>query len=668
MKIIESFPQRVREVETCWIPLSDGCRLAARLWLPEGAEKARVPVVFEYIPYRRRDFTRARDEPIHHYFAGHGYASLRVDIRGSGDSDGVADDEFLESEMEDAVQVIAWLAAQPWSSGSVGMFGKSWGGMNALMVAARRPPALKAILSVCSTDDRYLDTDHYLGGCLTDVQMIWGAMFLAYLRRPPDPDVVGERWRDMWQERLDNAVSPLENWFRHQRYDAFWKRGSVCEDWSAITCAVYLVGGWLDGFSNSIFRMVAGLECPRKALVGPWGHHYPHDGWPGPAIGFLQDAIRWWDCWLKGLDNGLMAEPLLRVWMQESSLPDPAAPERAGRWVAEHAWPSPSITTQAYALNPGRLDAKPAPETGATVRSPQTVGLAGPVWNYIEHQAADQRADDGGSLCFDSEPLCERLEILGAPVVVLELASDRPVALAALRLNDVAPDGASLFVTCGLLNLTRRDGHERPEPLEPGRRYRVRIALDEIAHSFAPGHRIRIAVSTSCWHRVWPPPGGAALTVYTGASSLELPLRPAQPADAELRPFDGPESARPMRRTTLRPGTRRSTISRDVSAGEVVVTHMIDNGVYRIDDHGLEVEEVVVDRFAIREDDPLAASSTSERIYAFGRGEWRIRLECRVAVTSTAHAFRVRSHLASFEGETRVDSKEWDTTFLRDLL
>ena len=94
-------------------------------------------------------------------------------------------DEYEEQEQLDAVEVIAWLARQPWCAGNVGMFGKSWGGIVALQVAARRPPELKSILSVCATDNTYFDNDHYLGGCLTDIQMVWGTLFLAQLRRPP---------------------------------------------------------------------------------------------------------------------------------------------------------------------------------------------------------------------------------------------------------------------------------------------------------------------------------------------------------------------------------------------------------------------------------------------------------------------------------------------------
>ena len=262
--------------------MSDGCRIAARIWLPAGAEAAPAPAILEYIPYRKRDFMRARDEPIHRYFAQNGYAAVRVDLRGSGDSDGVLLDEYTQQELDDALEIIAWIAAQPWCSGAVGMMGISWGGFNALQVAALDPPALKAIITLCSTDDRYADDAHYMGGCLLNENLQWGAILMTYCAYPPDPHIVGERWRAMWRERLDHLVPFPALWLQHQWRDGFWKHGSVCEDYGAIKCAVYAIGGWADGYSNAVPRLMHGLSCPRKGLIGPWAHRFPHNGVPGP--------------------------------------------------------------------------------------------------------------------------------------------------------------------------------------------------------------------------------------------------------------------------------------------------------------------------------------------------------------------------------------------------
>jgi putative CocE/NonD family hydrolase len=338
-----------------------------------------------------------------------------------------------------------------------------------------------------------------MGGCMTKDNPDWGAVMFSHVSTPPDPEIVGERWRDMWMARLENLRPWVIPWIEHQRRDGYWQHGSVCEDFGRIEIPVYAVNGWADNYAASIPRLLAGLRGPRKGLIGPWAHNFPHDGQPGPAIGWLQEALRWWDHWLKGKDTGIMDEPMLRVWMQDSVPPAASYPERPGRWVAEDRWPSPRIKPRRYALNPGRLAARAGKETPLAICSPQTVGLtAGEIGRYGAGAefATDQREDDGGSLVFLSDPLPERVEILGEPVVELELASDKPNALVAVRLNDVAPDGRSFRATYGLLNLTHRDSHEHAAPLVPGQRYRVAVPLEAVAHAFPAGHRIAVSIST----------------------------------------------------------------------------------------------------------------------------------------------------------------------------
>jgi putative CocE/NonD family hydrolase len=359
MEIVDEFLRPVREIENVFIELADGCRLAARIWLPADAEGDPVPAILEYLPYRKRDGTSQRDALTHPYVAGHGYACVRVDMRGNGESDGLMLDEYSLQEQDDALEVIGWIARQPWCIGAIGMIGISWGGFNGLQVAARRPPALKAVITLCSTDDRYADDIHFMGGCLLNDNLSWASTMFAYSSRPPDPALLGERWRELWLHRLENTVLLVDEWLRHQRRDRQWRHGSVCEDFDAIQCPVYAVGGWADGYSNAIPRLLAGLTVPRKGLIGPWAHRYPHFATPGPQIGFLQECLRWWDHWLKGIDTGIMAEPLYRVWMQESAPPQAHYDERPGRLVAEPSWPSPNIAALDYGLAPGRLTSLP---------------------------------------------------------------------------------------------------------------------------------------------------------------------------------------------------------------------------------------------------------------------------------------------------------------------
>ena len=357
-QVKSEFPCRVQDIENIWIPMPDGAQLAARLWLPENAERDPVPAILEYIPYRKRDFTRHRDSISHPFIAGHGYACIRVDLRGSGESDGVLTDEYTQQELQDGCVVLDWISRQPWCSGKVGMVGISWGGFNGLQIATLQPQALSGVISLCSTDDRYADDIHHMGGCLLGDNLSWASVMFAYNSLPPDPQIVGERWREMWHARLDGSGLWLETWLRHQRRDAYWRHGSIAESYEAVKCPVLAISGWADGYSNAVFRLLSNLKVPRKGLIGPWSHKYPHIASPGPAIGFLQESLRWWDHWLKDKDTGVMDEPMLRVWMQDSVPPTSNYDHRPGRWVAEPEWPSPNVAldnSAAYARpHPGR--------------------------------------------------------------------------------------------------------------------------------------------------------------------------------------------------------------------------------------------------------------------------------------------------------------------------
>src|SRR6476661_3890034 len=363
--------------------------------MPEDAEDEPVPALLEYLPYRKDDETAARDAVRHPYLAGHGYASVRVDMRGSGDSDGLLLDEYLPQEQLDAVEVIEWLAAQPWCTGAVGMFGISWGGFN----------ALQAVIAVSTTHDRYTDDGHWCGGCVYQPMLDWATSMLAYNARPPDPAVVGDGWRDLWLARLEGSRPFIESWLGHQTRDDYWLQGSVCADYGAIRCPVYVVSGWCDWYRNPVFALLEGLDVPCKGLIGPWAHTYPEQAAPGPAIGFLQESLRWWDRWLKGSENGIESEPRLLAWMTE-----PFAPghhdDLPGRWVAEPGWPSANVETRTLTLTAdGGLSLGTSDEAELPVRGLQTEGLDN-AWVF----SPDQSAADSRELSFTSEPLTERVE------------------------------------------------------------------------------------------------------------------------------------------------------------------------------------------------------------------------------------------------------------------
>ncbi|MER9657864.1 CocE/NonD family hydrolase [Mesorhizobium sp. M0152] len=673
--------RRVRDIENIWIPMSDGTKLAARMWLPEDAEENPVPVLLEYIPYRKRDVVRFRDETIHPYLASHGYACVRPDIRGSGDSEGLPQDEYVKQEQDDGVEIIAWLASQTWCTGKVGMFGKSWGGFSALQVAARRPPELKAIITVCSTDDRYTDDVPYHGGLIHDSTFLeWGGQWPALCARSPDPAIVGDRWREMWMQRLNNLDYYTVNWLTHQHRDAFWKHGSISEDYGAIQCPVYAVGGWVDPYRCTVSRMLANLKCPRKGLIGPWGHQYPNEVDPGPAIDWLTESLRWWDYWLKDIDTGIMDEPMHRVWMQREPTMR-GMHQSPGRWVAEDSWPSPRITPRKLYLTKDGLESNAGEETSRVLNPLQTVGITAPRFGIRDIDAeapTDQRVDDARSLTFDSEPLEEEFGILGQPVVTLDLAVDKPVAALAIRLNEVEPDGLSKRVTYEVLNLTHRNSDEFPEPMVPGRRYRIRIPLQDCAHVFKSGRRIRVAISTSHWPAFWPSPEPVTLTLYAGRSELELPVRPPRAEDADLKPFARafvPEHT--SRRTVLEEAPAPTRIHEwDVAANKLTTRTFFHGDVlaglaagrYRIDATGTEMSKTASEVTEILDHDPTSAKVETQYVEAMKRGDWSIRVESRLRFSLTKDNFLFVGQIKAFEDDKEVFAKTWDRTIARLLV
>ena len=674
MRIQKEFPRAVREIENTFISTRDGTKLAARIWLPEDAEESPVPAIFEYIPYRKRDLTAQRDAVHHPYFAGHGYAAVRVDIRGSGDSEGVLTDEYLQSELDDGVDVIAWLAEQPWCTGKVGMFGISWGGFNGLQIASLQPPALSAVVTMCSTDDRYADDVHYMGGCLLGDNLSWASTMLAYNSMPPHPDLVGDRWRDLWMQRLRGSGLWLKNWLEHQHRDDFWKHGSICEDWSKVTVPVLAGSGWADGYSNAVFRLLENLSGPRLGLIGPWSHKYPHLGVPGPAIGFLQECLRFWDRWLKGKETGIMSEPMLRVWMQDSCEPSTGYELRPGRWIGEPQWPSDNVTDQEFRLSPHHLVpmAEDVPEMERAIQSPGSVGLFSGKWcsySAPPDLPDDQREEDGGSLVFETFPLTEGIEILGSPYVHLELESDQPVAMVAVRLSDVLPDGKATRITYGLLNLTHRDGHEEPKPIVPGQRMRVSVKMNRMAQRIPRGHSIRLSVSSNYWPLAWPSPEPVTLRVFAGVSTLAIPMRrwPSE-TDEPIVHFEEPQGSAPLSTTVLHDGEHRWRVIRDLGKNTSELEVINDRGLYVLDDLKLELENSCIERYTMSQDDVQSARGETHWVRGLKRGEWSVRTESKCVLTCDAQNFRIRANLDAFEGDTRIYSQNWDESIRRRLV
>ena len=680
MRTVDHLPHPIDETEHLWIPMSDGTRLAARLWKPVDAGKHPVPGIVEMIPYRKRDLTAVRDSIHHPYMAGHGYACLRVDLRGSGDSEGVLTDEYLEQELCDVEDVLAWLAEQPWCSGRTGIMGISWGGFNGLQVAARRPESLGAVVTVCSTDDRYTDDVHYMGGCLLTDNLSWASTMFAYNSAPPDPEIVGDRWRAMWHDRLEHSGLWLETWLQHQRKDDYWRHGSINENYADIEVPVFAVSGWADGYTNAVFRLLRGLEVPTRGLIGPWSHKYPHLGQPGPAIGFLQEVVGWWDHWLKDrTDNGAMDGPQLAIWMQDAVKPATTYTRRPGRWVGERSWPSPRIHQTRYPFARRRVlasqeerEALP-PSPTMTVESPLSVGKFAGKWcsyNAPPDMPYDQREEDGGALVFDTEPLHKRLEVLGQPLVELTLAADEPVAMVAVRISDVAPNDAATRVSYGILNLNHYDGSDNPKPLQPGQAHTYTVKLNALAQSFPAGHRIRVAISTSYWPVVWPSPRSVRLTIDPNTSALLLPVRSHdEDEDERLMPvFEKPEGAAPMKTLQMEPGEQDWTVSRNLVDLTGKLEVIKDLGVVRFRDIDLDVTRRAVERYTFKDAEPNSVRGETDWVMGFQRDDWSVYTYTKTVLTSSEEAFHLYAELDAYEGETRVASKTWNTKIPRDFI
>ncbi len=665
----------VKIIDNCWIPMPDGACLAARVWRPEDSDHFPVPAILEYIPYRKGDFTAVRDSGLHPWFAARGYACVRVDLRGSGDSTGILRDEYLEQELSDGEHVIQWMADQSWCDGNIGMIGISWGGFNGLQIAARRPPCLKALITVSSSDDRYADDVHYMGGCLLSDNLSWASTMFAYNSCPPDPLVVGDSWKQTWLDRLEHSGLWLKTWLLHQTRDGYWKHGSVCEDFSAIQCPVYTVSGWSDGYSNAVFRLLEGLDVPRIGLIGSWGHRYPHIGDPGPAIGFLQKALAWWDRWLKGMDNTIMEEPMLRAWMQDGVDPEYDDEGRPGRWVAESSWPSLRVQDLIFYLNPGRLDLAEGTDMNKrtkeelSIQSPLSVGLFAGKWCSYSASTdlpTDQREEDGGALIFDSDPLEAPVEILGSPIAQVIVSSDQPHAMIAVRLSDVALNGKVTRVTYGILNLTHRENHEQPQPLIPGHPYTVRIKLNEISQIFRKGHRIRIAISTSYWPLAWPSPKPVKLNIYTRESKILLPVRPPSDLDHTLPPLQKPVSAPPLKTNLLSPARREWKVTHNLANNEITVKIIKDDGAFRLEKTGLTVHKKVEERYTYNHNiyDSVRGEVKGRR--TFKRQGWSTEIVTKTILTSDARHFFIRADLDAYHGDVRIFSKSWDEKIPRD--
>jgi putative CocE/NonD family hydrolase len=661
-------------LQEVFIPMSDGVRLAVDLWGPPEALMppedlpARFPVLLEYLPYRK-DESRGDRFDLYAYFAERGYVVARVDIRGTGKSEGtLIPHEYSEIEQRDGDEVIAWLASQPFSNGSVGMFGISWGGFNAIHMAMRRPPALKAIIAVDATDDTYQDDVHFMDGMMHVDS--WEMSMDLYNAMPGAPDYrIDDRF---FAERFDQPPWML-TYKRQQRDGPFWDRTALKARYDAIRIPTFVIGGWYDGYRDSVPRMLQHMTAPVKAIVGAWNHTWPSEPYPKPGIEWRHEAVRWWDRWLKGLETGVLDEPRFAVYVREWHPPGPRLEDAPGAWRYEDGWPVSRTEHRSFYPREDRsLGTAPAAESVQTLRYLATTGIeaGGPVM-WFGDVAPDQRPTDAFSLVYDSEPLAGDTEILGLPRARLEASADAPLAHWFARLSDVAPDGTVTLVASAGFNGAHRDSARDPRPLEPGRRISLDVEMHFTSWVFPKGHRLRFAVSNAQWPMIWPTPHAMTTSLFLGGSRPTMLVLPVVPDGAHRVPRFAPPSEE---RATL-PGFESIDTGTASGYGEI---SSIERDPQR---HTTRVvatndsasrypwgEERLTEKITHEASDlaPASASVRGEYSITVTLANRTLRWESDVRLRSDKDSFHYSNVRRLFENGALVREKSWNDVIARD--
>ena len=667
-------------IEHQLIPLPDGTRLAARLWMPQGQNQERFASVLEYLPYRKRDGTAPRDESTYPVFAAAGIVGVRVDLCGHGESDGEFDDEYSARELAQGVDVVNWMAAQPWSNGKVGMMGISWGGFNSMQIAALHPEPLKATIAIGTTVDRYNDDIHYKNGCHLYSDFYWSNMMLLYASRPPDP-ALREDWLALWLHRLQQQPFPLATWLAHQTRDDYWQHGSICENYADYTVPTLVIGGFADHYHNAPPALLEHAAAPVKAVNGPWIHKYPHFAWPRPRMDFHTEAIAWWRHWLSDAPANssdadsadVMQLPDYRAYMSTEVKPGGTRLDEPGRWVAWQQWPEQQADIEFYPQAGQQLATDsattPAPDNAQlSICSPQDCGIAcGEIFSLAPDSdlAGDQRIDAGGSLLFNTPPLDAAIETIGRPRLQCRVAIDQPLGNLIVRLIDEHPDGTCYRVSWGVLNLAHRNSQSSPEYMTPGEFVDVTIELNQCCYRFAPGHKLQLAISTSYWPAVQPPPAAATATLQLGRHT-RLQLPDAAGIETITMPQPANEKPLPDYRLHSSPASQRS-VEHDLQLGCTRYHVLSDTGEEEMPHHGLRVRHLRDETWTITPDNPLAATATGKHTWWTRRDDWQVRIICESSMQCTADHYHITATVTAWVSDEQVHSKSWDETIAREF-
>ena len=661
----------VQVIRNIRIPVRDGVRLAGDLYFPAGhstGEGPPLPVVLEYIPYRKDDVVPG--SRFYEGLVGRGYVVARVDTRGTGASQGVAVDEYTLEEQLDGCDTVEWLAAQPFCDGHVNMMGISYGGFTALQVAAHGPAHLTSIIPIAFTHDRYTDDCHYRGGLL---RMYYDPGFYAnamVARNALPPSLAsGEDWASIWEEHLAGNEPYLLRWLRHQTDGPYWRNGSVGDVADRIRCPVFMIGGWRDGYPNPPLELYSRLSVPRKLLVGPWNHALPDEAVPGPRIDYVREVARWLDHWCKSEDTGIMEEPPVIVFEQHWDRPLVDRIDTTGVWRGETAWPPPGASELVVHLGEaGKLSEARGADGRDSFDYVPTVGVCGGLWSggVPFGLPGDQRRDEALSLTYTTEHLDQNVHVLGRPRALLHVDSTAAVIGFCVSIADVSPDGESHLVAKGMLNATRRMSLTDATPLDPGEVVLLDIPIDATAWRFDAGHRIRIAIASADFPNVWPTPEPARNGVHRGSSYASRVVLPVVPAGGSADP---PEFAAASTDVEAFSSSRHPPtweLVEDVFTGSTSVrVEYSTEG--RIDEQTVIVEEFLMLNRVDRKN-PAAASARGEHHARIERPNNVTEARSVVTIQGSSTHFHVTISLEVTVNAALHSTRHWTWSVRRELM
>jgi len=640
------------------VRVHDGTELSVLIYRPDSAD--RFPCLLTYTPYRKGSGLGDSFAG----FAARGYVVVIYDVRGTGDSAGACDSIYSDEERADGYFMVEWCARQAWCDGKVGMWGISFGAVVALQMAAAAPPSLKAVIARSGTDDPYADWTNPGGSPRNYIYEMYAPFMAARNFAPPDPEVWGDRWQEVWRERLERSAPWGASFAEHLDDGPFWRVRAVREKLDQIRCPIFVVEGWADWYATPMLEIFGRLRGPKRALIGPWSHQWPHNALPGPRIDWEREALRWWDCWLKDIDTGITKEPPLTIFVKEFSQPLSSKAIETGSFRSADRWPIAGTQSGVYYFeSAGRLSRE---EPGGSSDEDRADSVAyepaagshagkhgGGPFRYNCLLPRDQRAEELKSQIYTTDVLSESMTLIGRPRALLYVSSTEPIAQMTVSLCDVAPDGTSVLITRGFLNLAAREyPRQRPSRLSQGEIYKIELLLLACAYAIPAGHRLRIMLAGADFLNMWPAPRAFVNTVHRSRSypsNVILPLVPgeigSQPPSLQVLTNDPAP--------TLPPVVFR--------IGEDIVNRTV---VY-------EFENLVLfgnrGKFEVSLDDCANATIDAEATYVckYGTDEFVVRATC--CTNSTVDTFRHQTEIEITMNGVKYWAKNWSTEVSRSF-